>query len=161
PRRVAGFEIQRGELFARGSGLRGGPIRVLESVAVAQAEDVPLSDSLRHAVRERLAQGGGALRTARNANQTLPRLFARPGRRAPPLRELHETGFLGRLIPEFARITFLVQHDHFHRYTVDEHTLKAIAALDEVARGEEGVPAAFPQVFAEIENRTALYLGLL
>jgi [protein-PII] uridylyltransferase len=160
-RHVAGFEIQRGELFARGAGLKGGPIRVLESVAVAQAEGVPLSDSLRHAVRERLAQVDGEFRTSRNANSTFLRLLDRPGRVAPALRELHETGFLGRLIPEFARITFLVQHDHFHRYTVDEHTLKAIAALDEVARGEEGVPAAFPQVFTEIENRTALYLGLL
>jgi [protein-PII] uridylyltransferase len=89
------------------------------------------------------------------------RLFDPPGHAAPALRELHETGFLGRLIPEFARVTFLVQHDHFHRYTVDEHTLTAIAALDEVARGAEGVPAAMTRVLAEVEDRTALYLGLL
>jgi [protein-PII] uridylyltransferase len=161
PRVVAGFEIQRGELFARGTGLKGGPIRVLESVAVAQAESVPLSDSLRHAVRERLQQVDVEFRTSRNASRAFLRLFDRPGRVAPALRELHETGFLGRLIPEFARVTFLVQHDHFHRYTVDEHTLKAVAALDDVARGEEGVPAAFVQVFAETENRTALFLGML
>ncbi len=136
-------------------------MRVLDAVAVAQAEGARLSDSLRHAVRERLQQVDVEFRTSRGTSRAFLRFFDRPGRVAPALRELHETGFLGRLIPEFARITFLVQHDHFHRYTVDEHTLKAIAALDEVARGEEGVPAAFPRVFAEIENRTALYLGLL
>ena len=134
---------------------------MLEFVAVAQAEGASLSDSLRHAVRERLHQVDVEFRTSRGTSRAFLRLFDLPGRVAPALRELHETGFLGRLIPEFARVTFLVQHDHFHRYTVDEHTLKAIAALDEVARGEEGVPAAFGQVFAEVENRTAVYLGLL
>ena len=157
----SGFEVQGDELVARGGALKGGPLRVLEFVAVAQAEGASLSDSLRHAVRERLHQVDVEFRTSRGTSRAFLRLFDLPGRVAPALRELHETGFLGRLIPEFARVTFLVQHDHFHRYTVDEHTLKAIAALDEVARGEEGVPAAFGQVFAEVENRTAVYLGLL
>jgi len=161
PRVRSGFEVQGGELFARGSGVRGGPLWVLQCVAVAQAEEVHLSDSLQHAVRERLHQADVRFRTSRAASRAFLRLFDLPGRVAPALRELHETGFLGRLLPEFARVTFLVQHDHFHRYTVDEHTLTAIAALDEVARGEEGVPTALTQVFAEIENRTALYLGLL
>ncbi len=101
-------------------------------------------------MRERLQLVDVEFRTSRNASRAFLRLFERPGRVAPALRELHETGFLGRLIPEFARVTFLVQHDHFHRYTVDEHTLKAVDALDEVARAEEGVPGAFAQVFAEI-----------
>jgi len=156
-----GFEIQNGELYSRGGALRGGPLRALEAVAVAQAEGVRLSDSLRQAVRERLHLVDGEARTSRGMSRGLLRLFERPGRVGPALRELHETGFLGRLLPEFARVTFLVQHDHFHRYTVDEHTLKAIDALDDVARGEEGVPAAFAQIFAEVENRTALFLGML
>ncbi|MGH2609887.1 MAG: HD domain-containing protein, partial [Tepidiformaceae bacterium] len=156
----SGFEVQGGELFAR-DGLKGGPISVLECVSVAQAEGVQLSGSLRHAVRERLHQVDVDFRTSRTASRAFLRLFDPPGRAAPALRELHETGFLGRLIPEFARVTFLVQHDHFHRYTVDEHTLTAIAALDEVARGAEGVPAAMTRVLAEVEDRTALYLGLL
>jgi [protein-PII] uridylyltransferase len=161
PRVRDGFEVQRGELFARGSSLRGGPLWALQCVAVAQAEGVKLSDSLRHAVRQRLRQVDVRFRTSRGTSRAFLRLFDLPGQAAPALRELHETGFLGRLIPEFARVTFLVQHDHFHRYTVDEHTLTAIAALDEVAQGAEGVPAAFGQVLAEVDNRTALYLGLL
>ena len=154
-----GFELQGGELFARGA-LRGGPLRALEAVAVAQAEGVRLSESLRHAVRERLHLVDAEARTSRGMSRGFLRLFEVPGSVGAALRELHETGFLGRLLPEFARVTFLVQHDHFHRYTVDEHTLKAVEALDEVARGEEGVPTAFGQVFSEVENRTALFLGM-
>jgi [protein-PII] uridylyltransferase len=136
-------------------------LRALEAVAVAQAEGVRLSDSMRQAVRERLHLVDAEARSSRGMSRGFLRLFERPGRVGSALRELHETGFLGRLLPEFARVTFLVQHDHFHRFTVDEHTLKAIDALDEVARGEEGVPAAFGRVFAEVENRTALFLGML
>src|SRR5258708_21965712 len=42
------------------------------------------------------------------------------------------------LFRSWARITFLVQHDFFHKYTVDEHSLKAVEALDDAAvRSEE------------------------
>jgi [protein-PII] uridylyltransferase len=161
PRLRRGFELQDGELHARAGGLRGGPLRVLEAVAVAQEAGARLSEALRGEVRERLSQVDAAFRGSRSATSAFLQLFDRPGRVAPALRELHETGFLGRLLPEFARVTFLVQHDHFHRFTVDEHTLKAIGALDEVARGEEHVPPALRQAMEEVENRSAVYLGLL
>ena len=161
PRLRGGFEIHAGELHARAGSLRGGPLRVLEAVAAAQEEGVRLSDAFRDEARERLPQVDADFRGSRATSRAFLRLFDHPGRVALALRELHETGFLGRLLPEFARVTFLVQHDHFHRYTVDEHTLKAIAALDEVAHGDEGVPAALRQAMEEVENRTALYLGLL
>ena len=45
-------------------------------------------------------------------------------------------------MPEWARITFLVQHDFFHKYTVDEHTLRAVEALDELAAGRDPQEAA-------------------
>src|SRR5207245_656454 len=71
-------------------------------------------------------------------------------------------GLLGRLMPEFARVTFLVQHDFYHRYTVDEHTLTAIDALDRVALAS-GDPALerFRRVFEEVQQPGVLYLGLL
>jgi [protein-PII] uridylyltransferase len=161
PRVRDGFELAAGELRARPGALKAGPLRVLDAVAVAQAEDVRLSDSFREAVRELLSQADAPFRMSRGASRGFLRLFERPGRVAKALRELHESGLLGRLVPEFARVTLLVQHDHFHRYTVDEHTLQALAALDEVARGDESVPAGLRQAWGEVENRTALYLGML
>lgn len=43
---------------------------------------------------------------------------------------LHEIGFLERLIPEFGKITGLMQFDLYHKFTVDEHTLLAIRNLE-------------------------------
>ena len=60
-------------------------------------------------------------------------------------------------------MTFLVQHDLYHRYTVDEHTLTAIDALDR--GGERRAPTRAPgrlrQVLDEVAQPAALYLGLL
>jgi [protein-PII] uridylyltransferase len=74
---------------------------------------------------------------------------------------MHETGFLGRYLPEFDRIAFIVQHDFYHKYTVDEHTLKALEGLDRVANEglEDIVP--FAKVFEEVKDLARLSLGIL
>ena len=40
---------------------------------------------------------------------------------------LNETGFLGRYLPDWARIVGQMQFDTYHVFTVDEHTIEAIA----------------------------------
>ena len=45
---------------------------------------------------------------------------------------LHSYGLLAKYLPEFAHITRLMQADYYHRYTTDEHTLRAIENLDAI-----------------------------
>lgn len=45
---------------------------------------------------------------------------------ATQLKRMHRYGILGRYLPEFESITGQMQHDLFHRYTVDAHSLLVV-----------------------------------
>jgi [protein-PII] uridylyltransferase len=161
PRRLRGFEVRERQLFARMPGFPEGPAALLEAVELAQIEDLAVSDELRLQLRSHSDLVDRTFRSSPEATGTLLRLLGRRGHVGAALRTLHETGILGRLLPEWARISLLVQHDLFHRYTVDEHTLRALEALDEVARGDHPELVRFGSVFDELEDAMPLYLGML
>ena len=45
------------------------------------------------------------------------------------LRLLNQTNILGKFVPAFGKVVAQMQHDLFHIYTVDEHTLNVIENL--------------------------------
>ena len=53
-------------------------------------------------------------------------LLDHPARLGPLLRDLHEAAILERFIPEFAHARGLLQFNQYHKYTVDEHCLRAV-----------------------------------
>ncbi len=65
----------------------------------------------------------------------------------PTLFLMHETGLLSKLIPPFLILTCKVEYDQYHEFTVDQHTLLAVCACDELARDAD-------------EKIRALYFGL-
>ncbi len=75
---------------------------------------------------------------------------------------LNETGFLGRFIPDWARIVGQMQFDTYHVFTVDEHTIEAIRVLNMLERGElvDIAPVA-SELVDHLQSRRALYLAML
>jgi UTP:GlnB (protein PII) uridylyltransferase len=56
-----------------------------------------------------------------------------PGSIGQILLVMHETGFLGKLIPAFQTLTCKVEYDQYHEFTIDQHILLALCACDELA----------------------------
>ena len=78
------------------------------------------------------------------------------------LEQMHDLGLISALIPEWEPVVGRVQHDLYHVYTVDQHSLYAVATLKAVARGE--MAADYPQVSAEfpaVTRRLALFVAVL
>ena len=100
-------------------------------------------------------------RHSTEASGAFLKLLGRRGRAGYTLRQMDEVGFLARFVPEFGRISLLIQHDLYHHYTVDEHTLKAVEALDELHVTQDKQRAHLRLILDEIENTALLYLSLL
>ena len=143
------------DLFAKN------PMMFFDAFALAQAAGVPCSQTLREAMRQSLPAVDRKFRASTEASGAFLKLLGRRGRGGYALRLMHEVGFLVRFVPEFGRVSLLIQHDLYHHYTVDEHTLKAVEALDELYASQDKQRAHFRLIFDEIEDTALLYLSLL
>jgi len=65
------------------------------------------------------------------------------------------------VLPEFKVIDSLVVRDFYHRYTVDEHSLRTIEHLQELAEPPDERAAHFRQLWKTVERRDLLILALL
>jgi [protein-PII] uridylyltransferase len=78
------------------------------------------------------------------------------------LRILNETGFLGRFLPDWARIVGQMQFDTYHIFTVDEHTIEAVRVLNTLERGElASVAPIASELMEQVQSRRSLYLAML
>jgi [protein-PII] uridylyltransferase len=77
------------------------------------------------------------------------------------LRQMHQIGLLGRALPEFGRLTCQVQHDQYHRYTTDEHTLLALEVLDQIASEKVSKHGPYQKILNEVFDASSLYFALL
>ncbi len=107
-----------------------------------------------------------ALRRSRQASTLFCKLLCHAGevplRRNSILGELHELGLLLAMIPEFEPVTGRVQHDVYHVYTVDVHSIAAIDRLRALMRGDLALEQPLAsQLAAETPRPLPLYLGLL
>ena len=106
-------------------------------------------------VKSQMAEGG------LYPEEIFSNIMRQKGRVGHILHAMHRVDFLGRWMPEFGRLTALVQHEYFHRYTVDEHTLVCIEKLDSLLDTENPRHQGHRELFQKLEDPYVLYLALL
>jgi len=77
------------------------------------------------------------------------------------LRPMQRLSLLMEVLPEFKAIDSLVVRDFYHRYTVDEHSLRTIEHLQELADPPDDRAAHFRQLWKTVDRRDLLILALL
>ena len=77
------------------------------------------------------------------------------------LRRMRDLGFLARYLPEFGRLDCLPCIDRGHGYSVDEHTLRAVDCLDQVADSTDPGLKDYRGLLQQVQDPSILYLALL
>lgn len=137
------------------------PTRLIRMFRYLQQYDLQPDLELRMLVGQSLQLIDGKLMHNESANRTFRSILQTRGNVYPTLMIMHETGVLGRFVPEFGDITCLVQHEFYHRYTADIHTLNCIKILDEVFREEGEYTPKYHKALLQTETPALLYLILL
>ena len=129
---VDGLKFADGEIRASSSGIfRDSPKRLMRVFLHAQQRGLKLHPDLAQLIRNELSLVDNAFLRDPHVRETFLEILDQRGNVAPVLRMMHEVGFLGKFLPEFGRLTCLVQHEFYHQYTADEHTLVCIEKLDQ------------------------------
>jgi [protein-PII] uridylyltransferase len=84
-------------------------------------------------------------------------ILKQPGHIGPVLRNMHETGILDLVIPDMAHARCLLQFNQYHQFTVDEHTLRTIEAVESFERDDGPIGTAY----RAIRHKEVLHLALL
>lgn len=80
---------------------------------------------------------------------------------AQALRAMHRLGLLVLLFPEFRAIDSLVIRDYYHRYTVDEHSIVAIANLHALRTPGSDLERRFRDILEGVDHPELLFAALL
>jgi len=149
------IEAETAEIFAQD------PIRLVRLFRFCQVHQVEPTTDLRRQVWRERRRIDETVRANPEAQRALRAVLQERGNVAPALRLMHECGILGVMMPEWADLYCLVQHEYYHRYTADEHTLNTIEELDAIFQAREPEAAPFRRALEHTDLPALLYTILL
>ncbi|MCF6197993.1 MAG: [protein-PII] uridylyltransferase, partial [Hyphomicrobiaceae bacterium] len=138
------------------------PLNIIRLFYIADLNNVLLHPTALRRLQKSFSLIDDALRNNAEANELFLDILTTPLGVEKALRKMNEAGVLGRFIPEFGKITCLMQFNMYHHYTVDEHLIRTIGVLAHIELGdyEKDHPLS-TEIFGTIHNRRLLYVALL
>ncbi|ACD82822.1 [protein-PII] uridylyltransferase [Candidatus Methylacidiphilum infernorum] len=137
------------------------PLLILRAFSFIQRWGLRIGPTLKMQIKNRLHLLNAYFLRRKDARNLVRLIFSRKGQVGEICRQMHEIGLLGKLFPEFAPLRCLVQHEFFHRYTADEHTLRALEVIDSLIGATEAPYKNFSSLFQNLQNPFILYLAIL
>jgi [protein-PII] uridylyltransferase len=145
----------------RGLGrLRGSIAEVLRLMLLSSLYDKPIAHETWEAIRTEMDRRS-LEETEAPLTPEVQRLFldllAQPAQLGPLLRRLHRLRVLEQIIPGMQHARCLLQFNSYHKYTVDEHSLRTVEAVTSFMNEKGPVGDAYRGV----KNKRVLHLAAL
>ncbi len=162
PKALDDYTIRNGRLFPRRKDIfEENPNRLIRLFAYCQKYDVRPSPSLRKLIKSNWDLIDKSFRLRVKNRDAFREILERKGQVARILRQMHRCGVLGRYLPEFGALDCLVQHEFFHRYTADEHTLRCIDQLDNLVDDDNPRHELYRDLYLKHPDPYALFIALI
>jgi [protein-PII] uridylyltransferase len=152
------FQIGRHEVSATPRAiakLAQHPEEVLKLVDLARREGKRISQDTWHFIYRTAPQYSSEAKPA--MVDGFLKLLANPVRLGELLRRLHEMGVLEKIIPEFNHARSLLQFNQYHKYTVDEHCIRAVEESSQFGERQDSLG----DVYRNLADKTTLHLALV
>lgn len=158
-----GCFVLKGELIVPDESIvEKDPGVMMKIFEMAQKHGVDLNVRVKGIIRKNLALINDKFRRNREVNQSFLNILRSTKGVSNTLRLMHHLEFLNRYIPELENIYCKVQHDMYHIYTVDIHTLFAVEQIEKMLSGEFKGNMPLPcAIAADIGKPELLILAVL
>ena len=162
PEVVDGFKFINGEIHAVSDRIfRDSPRRLMRVFLHAQQRRLKLHPDLAQLIRNQLSLVNRDFLNDEHVRETFLTILERRGEVAAILRTMHEVNLLGKYIPEFGKLTCLVQHEFYHQYAADEHTLVCLEQLDRIWEAQDAPYKKYAPLLQGLNRPGLLYFALL
>jgi [protein-PII] uridylyltransferase len=129
---------------------------VLRIMELANLYNKRIDHTTWEAIRDTMAQRPPTEISPEVVNRFLS-LLSEPARLADLLRRLHQLRVLEQIIPAMQHARNLVQFNDYHKYTVDEHSIRAVGQATQFQHD----PRPIGDAYRELRNKKLLHLALL
>ncbi len=138
------------------------PLNLVHAFVDSQRLDVAFSPTTRETLRKNLDLLTPELCAGEEAVAALFEILRAPDGVYRTLANMNRLGVLGRLIPEFGRLFCMVQHDHYHVYTVDQHSLVGVRELERLRAGAYREASPFlTDIMRQCDQPELLFLAMM
>ncbi|MBI2082965.1 MAG: [protein-PII] uridylyltransferase [Deltaproteobacteria bacterium] len=157
------FRIVEGKLSLGTPGLfQKDPLCLLKVFHIARHHGVEIDDSTRGEIARNLSSIDDSFRSSAPAASLFRAMLRESGGLGRMLVQMNETGVLGKFLPEFEKLHFRAQHDIYHLYTVDVHSIFAVGEFEKVLEGKyaESHPT-FTEISKDLKRNDLLAFAIL
>ena len=158
-----GFTIQGGQLSVTSRNVfKDNPVNLIRAFEYANKHEVKMSRHLTWLIWENSIHIDDKVRRNPEFNSIFLRLLKTAKNASEILYQMNELRLLAHYIPEFGKIVCMVQHDAYHVYTVDVHSIFMVREIERLSNYvyEEEFPL-LTKLAESVEKRHVLYLACL
>lgn len=136
--------------------LRGDLSEVLRLMDLANMSDKRIDYATWQAIRQEMLEREQT-EVSREATKRFLSLLSQPARLGDLLRRLHQLRVLEKLVPPMRHARNLLQFNEYHKYTIDEHCIRAVEKASEFLQD----PGPVGEAYRQIREKRTLHLALL